>query len=59
MTKFIYGAIIGLFIGTSASAWAAQLLGSGTLNGWTVAKAGEPICVNPSVDRSIDEIDCE
>ena len=59
MTKIIYGVIIGLFIGTSASAWAAHLFGSGTLNGWTVTNQGEPICVNPTVDKSVNEIDCE
>lgn len=59
MAKIVYGVIIGLFIGTSASAWAAHLFGSGTLNGWTVTNHGEAICVNPIVVESVNEIDCE
>ena len=59
MKKFIFGIAIGLFIGASASAWAAGIFGSGDLNGWTVTKDGEEVCSDPSVDMGSKEIECD
>jgi hypothetical protein len=36
MTKFIIGVIVGLFLGASVSAYSGDLVGPGTLSGWTV-----------------------
>jgi hypothetical protein len=59
MAKIIFGVAVGLFIGASASAWAAGIFGSGDLRGWSVTKHGEEICADPYVDRASKEIACD
>lgn len=59
MKRFMTGIILGLLIGGTASAWAAGVFGSGTLNGWSVTKDGEEICSDPSVDTVSKEIECD
>ena len=43
MAKFFVGVIVGLFLGASATGYAAGVFGSGTLSGWTVTKDGEEV----------------
>jgi hypothetical protein len=57
--KFVSGVLVGLFIGVTASAWAAGLLGDGELTGWSVTKDGEKICSDPSVDTITKAIECD
>ena len=59
MTRFVWGLLVGLFIGMTVSAYAAGVFGSGTLSGWTVTKDGEEICSDPEVDTSAKEIECD
>jgi hypothetical protein len=59
MTRFIFGALVGLFVGASAGAWAAGIFGSGGLIGWSVTKDGEEVCTDPSVDTISKEIACD
>ena len=59
MAKFFVGVIVGLFLGASATAYAAGVFGSGTLSGWTVIKDGEEVCSDPSVSTGTKEIDCD
>jgi hypothetical protein len=59
MARFIAGAMLGLILGMSATAWAAGVFGSGTLSGWSVTKDGEEVCSDPSVDTSSKEIECD
>ncbi|MGB6350635.1 MAG: hypothetical protein WBG10_11480 [Pseudolabrys sp.] len=59
MTRFVWGLFVGLFIGMTASAYAAGVFGSGTLSGWTVTKDGEEVCSDPDVDTSGKEIECD
>ena len=59
MAKFFVGVIVGLFLGASATGYAAGVFGSGTLSGWTVTKDGEEVCSDPSVSTGTKEIDCD
>ena len=49
----------GLILGVTATAYAAQVIGSGSLNGWTVTKDGEEVCSDPDVDVGAKEIECD
>jgi hypothetical protein len=46
MVKFIFGVMVGVFLGASASAYGAVAPGSGSLSSWTVTKHGEAIIVS-------------
>jgi len=59
MTKFIFGAIVGIVLSMSASAWAAGIFGSGELTGWSVTKDNEEVCSDPTVDTASKEIECD
>jgi hypothetical protein len=49
----------GVVIGITASAYAAGVFGTGTLNGWTLTKDGEEVCSDPEVDTTSKEIECD
>jgi hypothetical protein len=59
MARFIVGLIAGIILGSIASAYAAGIVGSGSLTGWTVTKDGEEVCSDPDVDRIAKEIACD
>ncbi len=59
MFKFVAGMLVGLILGVTATAYAAQVIGSGSLNGWTVTKDGEEVCSDPDVDVGAKEIECD
>jgi hypothetical protein len=59
MPRFLSGVAVGIFIGVTASAYAAGIFGSGTLTGWTVTKDGEEVCSDPEVDTAAKEIECD
>lgn len=59
MARFIAGLIAGIVLGSIASAYAAGIVGSGSLTGWTVTKDGEEVCSDPDVDRIAKEIACD
>jgi hypothetical protein len=59
MAKFIGGVVLGLVLGMSATGWAAGVVGSGPLSGWSVTKDGEEVCSDPDVDTASKEIECE
>jgi hypothetical protein len=59
MRKFAAGLLIGLVVGGSATAVAAGVFGSGSLNGWTVVKDGDEVCSDPDVDVGAKEIECD
>jgi hypothetical protein len=43
MAKFIIGVIVGIFLGSATSAYAAGAARSGTLSAWTITKHGEGV----------------
>jgi hypothetical protein len=59
MRKFAIGLTIGLILGSSLTAFAAGIFGSGVLLGWTVTKDGEDVCSDPSIDDGSKEIECD
>ena len=59
MKQFITGVLLGIFIGLTATSYAAGIFGSGTLTGWTVVKDGEEVCSDPEVDTHAKEIECD
>ena len=59
MPRFLLGVVFGVFLGVAASAYAAGVFGSGTLDGWTVTKEGEEVCSDPEVDIAAKEIQCD
>jgi hypothetical protein len=59
MWRFVFGLVVGLFLGTAVTTYAAGIFGSGTLEGWTVTKDGEEVCSDPSVDTASKEIECD
>ena len=70
MVRFVSGIVIGLVLGATASAYAASILGSGTLTGWTVMQTDyvpfgddfvpmeREVCSNPTVDAKSKVIEC-
>jgi hypothetical protein len=60
MLRFIAGALFGCLLAIVGSALAAvNVVGSGTLEGWTVLDAdGEELCLNPVVDTGKKQIKC-
>lgn len=59
MSRFVAGLIIGLFVGTCASAYASGCFGSGSAVGWTVTKDGDEVCSDPDIDTASKEIECD
>ena len=59
MSRFVAGLVIGLVLGTCASAYAAGCFGSGTGHGWTVTKGGDEVCSDPDIDAVAKEIECD
>jgi hypothetical protein len=58
MWRFISGAIFGFSLGIIGSAFAAGIIGSGTLDGWTVIIDGKVVCADPIADVARHEIQC-
>jgi len=58
MWRVISGAIFGCLLGVVGSAFAAGIVGSGTLDGWTVSVDGKVVCADPIADATIQEIQC-
>lgn len=60
MRKFWLGVAVGLALGTSTTAVAAQLVGdTGYLMGWDVEVNGERVCSDPYVWTVTKEIECD
>jgi hypothetical protein len=57
--RFIAGAVFGCLLGILGSAFAAGVVGYGTLEGWTVTKDGEAVCSDPEVDTIRKQIQCD
>jgi hypothetical protein len=48
--RFIVGALFGCLLATVGSGLAADIVGTGTLNGWTVLDdEGDKVCSSPEV----------
>jgi len=59
MLRFTIGALFGCFLAIAGSGLAADIVGTGTLNGWTVLDDdGDKLCSNPEVDINKKEIKC-
>ena len=58
MWRFISGAIFGCLLSIIGSAFAAGIVGSGTLDGWTVIVDAEVVCDDPIADVARREIQC-
>ena len=60
MLRFIASALFGCLLGVLGNALAAvNVVGSGTLEGWTVLDAdGDELCSNPEVDAGKKQIKC-
>ena len=59
MLRFIAGAFFGCFLGIIGSTFAADIVGTGKLDGWTVLDDdGDKVCTNPEVDTAKKEINC-
>jgi hypothetical protein len=58
MLRFIAGTVFGCLLSIIGSAFGASVLGSGTLDGWTVTMGGEEVCSDPDVDTARKEIQC-
>jgi hypothetical protein len=52
MTKFIFGVLVGLFLGASATAYGAVATGASTLSSWAVTKRGENVCSGPNTTEA-------
>ncbi len=58
--RFAFGVAVGLFLGVTASVWAAGVFGSdGDLEGWSVTKDDEEVCADPFVHVEEKEIECQ
>jgi hypothetical protein len=59
MSRLIAGALLGFFLGVLGSALAANIVGTGKLDGWTVLDDdGDTVCVSPEVNGDKKEIKC-
>jgi hypothetical protein len=58
MLRFVSGVVFGCLLSIVGSAFAAGVVGSGTLDGWTVTKEGQAVCSDPEVDTVRKEIQC-
>ena len=60
MRRFLAGFILGLLVGGTTTAIAAQLVGdTGYLMGWDITKDGETICSDPYVWTATHELECD
>jgi hypothetical protein len=59
MARFIIGVVVGVFIGSAATSYAAGVFGSGYLTGWTVVTDGEEVCSDPYVWDGTKEMECD
>jgi hypothetical protein len=59
MSKFLIGLILGLILGISVTSYAASIVGSSPLSGWTVTEGDRTVCTDPEVDFKTKEIQCE
>jgi hypothetical protein len=59
MTRFIMGVVAGLVLGVVATSYAADIVGTGKLVGWTVVQGSDDICSDPAIDTSARSITCE
>jgi hypothetical protein len=59
MTQFVIRLVLGVFVGSSVTAFGAGIFGTGALKGWSVTKEGEEVCSDPTVDADAKEIQCE
>jgi hypothetical protein len=59
MLRFVAGIVAGLVLGVAVSAYAARIIGSGNLNGWTVTWDDKDICSDPYVDMVVQRIACD
>jgi len=58
--QFAAGLAVGLVLGMTVSAWAAQVVGrNGYLLGWEVTLEGDTVCTDPYVWVSLREIECD
>ena len=59
MLRFIAGALFGVLLGIIGSAFAARIVGTGTLVGWTLLdEDGDEICSDPDVNTQDKELQC-
>jgi len=58
MRNFILGLVLGVVLGGSVAAVAAEIAGVGVLAGWTVNQDGEELCSDPVVNGSAHAIEC-
>ena len=59
MRRFLAGLVLGLVLGGSAAAIAAELLKSGPLTGWVVLQTGNLVCADPYIEPDNQEIQCD
>ena len=59
MVRFAGGMIAGLVLGVAVSAYAARIVGSGYLSGWTVTWNDRDVCSDPYVDTIVQRIECD
>ena len=59
MWRVIAGAFFGCLLGIVGSSLAANIVGTGKLDGWTVLDDdGDTVCVSPEVNADKKEIRC-
>ena len=59
MWRVIAGAFFGCLLGIVGSSLAANIVGTGKLDGWTVLDDdGDTVCVSPEVNADKKEIKC-
>jgi hypothetical protein len=59
MSKFVLGLALGLVVGLSATAAAANIVGLDSfLSGWDVLKKNELVCKDPWVNVAQSRIEC-
>jgi hypothetical protein len=59
MIKFMAGLALGLVLGCSVAAVAAEVFGSGTLAGWLVLRDGKEVCRDPEADNRAKILECD
>jgi hypothetical protein len=58
MKKFVWGVLLGLFLGGAATATAVTST-DGPMLGWTVEDAdGDEVCTDPWMYRAVKTIEC-
>ena len=59
MRGFAIGLVVGAAIAGAVGAFAAEIIGDGALLGWTVAKGGQIVCVDPNLDIVSRTLNCD